>query len=249
MVKRLMVIGLAITMGLAVGCSRMSEVQKWAAGGAVVGGAAGAAYGDLGGHGLNTVHSGLVGAAAGGLVGALIGDGMEDKACTDEFFAALSKKDADLEMWQEKERQATAKMAGLMQDLAARDREIARLKDRLANCQGVRTEMTFAADVLFKSGSAELSDAGKKALDEAAQKVKSSGKKTVVEGHTDTDPIKAAPFKSNWELGSARALMVLHYLVSKGVDPAKLSAATYGQYSPVGGDKAKNRRAVIALYN
>ena len=36
-----------------------------------------------------------------------------------------------------------------------------------------------------------------------------------IEGHTDTQPIKYSGWESNWELSSARALSVLHYLEEK----------------------------------
>jgi chemotaxis protein MotB len=77
----------------------------------------------------------------------------------------------------------------------------------------------------------------------------------MVEGHTDSDPIRHSGWKSNWELGAARSLTVLHYLADKaGVDPAMMSAATFSKYQPVAGNdnaqgKAQNRRAVIVIYN
>jgi chemotaxis protein MotB len=254
MVKRAMTLGVVMILSLAVGCT---TVQKWAAGGAVVGGTIGAVGGDLAWHGLNTVQSGLVGAAAGGLAGALVGDTMaqneENKKCAN----ALKDKDAQINEWQEKERQASRRLAAATADLEVKDREIGKLQkanadltEELANCKGARVEITLTADVLFRPGSAVLSEHGKKALDEAAKQIKASGKNVMFEGHTVSDPIKASNWKTNWELGAARSLAVLHYLIDKGgVESAKLAAATYSQYQPVGKDKAKNRRAVIVLYS
>jgi chemotaxis protein MotB len=116
-------------------------------------------------------------------------------------------------------------------------------------------EISLMTDVLFKPGSVILSDQGKKALDEAAKTImEQHGDKFItVEGHTDSDQIKLSKWDSNWQLGSARSLAVLNYLLKQGVDPAKSSAATYGPYQPIASndtkeDKAKNRRAVIVIY-
>jgi chemotaxis protein MotB len=52
-----------------------------------------------------------------------------------------------------------------------------------------------------------------------------------VDGHTDTRPISASPFKSNWELSAARAISVVQYLV--GVSPKRLVAAGFGEFQPI----------------
>ena len=78
----------------------------------------------------------------------------------------------------------------------------------------------------------------------------------MVEGHTDDVQI-AERFKdryaSNWELSSARAHAVLHYLTRKhGADPKRLSAIGYGEYQPIADNETPegrkiNRRVVIAV--
>lgn len=256
MMKQAIKLGLTATLALAVGCTTSSsKVQKYAAVGAVGGGIVGAWGGDVIGHGLNTVESGLIGATAGGLVGALVGDAQDQRKMSQDVSDKLAEKDKAAADAQEKARAAETKLAAANSDLAAANRKIeglnkqvADLTAELANCKGSRVEITLTADVLFNSGSATLSSGGMKALDEAATKI-SKDQFVMVEGHTDTDPIKASSWKSNWELGAARSLAVLHYLSDKGgVDPAKMGASTYSQYQPVGSDKAKNRRAVIVLY-
>ena len=72
------------------------------------------------------------------------------------------------------------------------------------------------------------------------------------EGHTDDVPIKTAKFPSNWELGAARALVVLRTLEEGGVTPAQLSAATYGENRPTAKNdsdegRAANRRIEIVV--
>jgi chemotaxis protein MotB len=74
----------------------------------------------------------------------------------------------------------------------------------------------------------------------------------MIEGHTDDQPIARSGWKSNWELGSARALAILHFMARMNFDPSKLSAATYGQYRELAANdspaqRALNRRAVITV--
>jgi len=72
-----------------------------------------------------------------------------------------------------------------------------------------------------------------------------------VEGHTDDTPIRTERFPSNWELSSARAVSVLHYLEQKGAAPPRqLVANGYGQYRPLvpnssDANRAQNRRVEI----
>ena len=74
-----------------------------------------------------------------------------------------------------------------------------------------------------------------------------------IEGHTDNEPIKYSGWKSNWELSSARALAVLHYLTDEcKVAPGRLSANGYGEYRPVAPNNSlenmkKNRRVEIVI--
>ena len=74
-----------------------------------------------------------------------------------------------------------------------------------------------------------------------------------IEGHTDNVPIKYSGWKSNWELSSARAMSVLHYLIDDhGINPPRLSATGYGEYHPVETNdtaegRQKNRRVEIVI--
>ena len=73
-----------------------------------------------------------------------------------------------------------------------------------------------------------------------------------IEGHTDNRPIKRSGWKSNWELSTARALSVLHYLSGKSVAESRLAAIGYGEYKPVASNdtkegRQKNRRVEIVI--
>lgn len=258
MVKRVVLVSMVMIFAMTMGCT---TTQKWMAGGAAVGATVGGIWAANGGY-LNAGEGAAVGAVTGATVGALIGDQMEIaqewKALSDEN-DKLAKENADLK---EENRSMQTKLQACRSDLDVANRrieslngEVANLKDELAKCKGARMELSLPTDLLFASGSNRLSDAGKKALKEAAAKVKEchAGMFVTVEGHTDIDPIKVSNWKDNWDLGAARALVVLRYLISQGVDPAMCSAATYAFYQPVDPAttkeaKAKNRRANIVIH-
>jgi chemotaxis protein MotB len=116
-----------------------------------------------------------------------------------------------------------------------------------------RLVLQLPNDVLFDVGQTALKPAGKDALTQIAQVLRTvQGRNFQVAGHTDNLPIQTARFPSNWELSTERAVEVVRLLVSKGVDPRSLSAAGYGEFDPVGNNetpdgRAKNRRIEITL--
>jgi chemotaxis protein MotB len=114
--------------------------------------------------------------------------------------------------------------------------------------------ITFVAEVLFDSGKAVLRPESLASLDKVAGFINEEVPENPIgiEGHTDNQPIKRSSWKSNWELSSHRALSVLAYLETKGVNPEKLSASGYGEYKPVAGNDTKegrhtNRRVEIVI--
>lgn len=107
--------------------------------------------------------------------------------------------------------------------------------------------------VLFRVGDSELTEKGKKVLEKLGALLKEVPDRQVwVQGHTDDTPIRATSdlFVSNWELSSARALTVVHYLeATSGVDPRRLAAVAFGEHRPVSRSKReRNRRIEIVLY-
>lgn len=116
--------------------------------------------------------------------------------------------------------------------------------------------ITFLADVLFDSGKAKIRTEAYSTLDKVATVLQENvpDLNIGVEGHTDNVPIKASSWKSNWELSTARALSVLHYLVDeKGISPERVSAIGYGEYRPVAGNdnregRQMNRRVEVVIF-
>jgi chemotaxis protein MotB len=136
-----------------------------------------------------------------------------------------------------------------------------RLKQEIADKQ-VKIQMlekglviTFVSEVLFDSGKAKIKPEAYGSLDKVARVLKENvpDLDIGIEGHTDNVPIKVSGWKSNWELSSARAMSVLHYLVDKkGVSPERVAAIGYGEYRPVASNDAKegrkqNRRVEIVI--
>jgi len=115
--------------------------------------------------------------------------------------------------------------------------------------------ITFVSEVFFDSGKDKVKQDGKSALGKVAEVLNRDvpSSDVAIEGHTDNDPIKHSGWKTNWELSSARALAVLHYLVDEcKVRPQRLSANGYGEFRPVAPNdstqnKQKNRRVEIVI--
>lgn len=176
------------------------------------------------------------------------------------YEAELADCEADVSDLEEKLRACLADAAckdqvisDLQRQKAERDRQIAVLQDELAKRGGrAAVTMSILNDVLFDSGSAVIKPGGRRVLDEAARVLKSdhAGKKIMVEGHTDSDPIVNSPWKSNWELGAGRSLAVLHYLEENhGITGAALASSSFSFHRPVSSDKSENRRTILVIYD
>jgi chemotaxis protein MotB len=115
--------------------------------------------------------------------------------------------------------------------------------------------ITVVGDLLFDSGKSKIRSEAYPLLDKVSGILKDNMAQfnVGIEGHTDNVPIKLSGWKSNWELSTARALSVLHYLVNdQGISPERLSAIGYGEYRPVDSNETadgrkQNRRVEIVI--
>jgi chemotaxis protein MotB len=107
--------------------------------------------------------------------------------------------------------------------------------------------------ILFDPGKTDLKPEGKEALAQVTSVLRELGNRNFqVAGHTDNIPIKSKRFHSNWELSTARAVEVVNFMISTGMEAKRLSAAGYADQSPVAPNDsnenmAKNRRIEITL--
>jgi len=168
-------------------------------------------------------------------------------------------------VFQKGRRSDVEKISQLKSQLSDLERAQAELENRLQSeidNNEVNVQMldkglviTFVSEVLFDSGKADLLTDSLGKLSKVASVLKTtvSDLNVGIEGHTDNVPIKHSGWKSNWELSSARALSVLHYLDDQeDINPKRLSATGYGEFQPVAsnitkGGKQKNRRVEIVI--
>lgn len=105
----------------------------------------------------------------------------------------------------------------------------------------------------FDSGKAVVRPESMVLLDKIAAVIGQYSNRVRIEGHTDNAPIKTALFPSNWELSTARATNIVHYLVeTHSLLPEKLSATGYGEYRPIADNatakgRQENRRVDVVL--
>jgi chemotaxis protein MotB len=167
--------------------------------------------------------------------------------------AAEAERQRQLAAQLEQEKSALQKRSAEYEALASSlDGEIKAGRIQVSELKGKLT-VRMAEKVLFPSGSATVSKAGKQTLEKIAVAFKDvKGRMIRVEGHTDTVPIRTERFPSNWELSSARAIAVVRILQDSGVEPTLLGAAGYASYQPVAANdtaegRAQNRRIEISL--
>lgn len=191
------------------------------------------------------------------LVGAMLTGCSGNKKLLAQREQELTDLQADLDMLEknlttEKERSEKlhADLQKALADLEKKDKLLLQREKELST-------ITIPDAVTFASSSTRLTKEGREILDRIWGVLADYPDHMImVEGHTDDVGI-AEEFKgryaSNWELSSARAHAVVHYLANKhGADPKRLSAIGYGEYQPVADNtipegRAKNRRVVIAV--
>ena len=128
------------------------------------------------------------------------------------------------------------------------------LKDVDVEVQKGVVYISLSDNMLYKSGSYEISDAAGATLAKIAKIIKDyKNYDVLIEGNTDNVPIKQTNIRNNWDLSCLRASSVVQALQNKfGVDPKRLTAGGRGEYNPVADNvsaagKMKNRRTQIII--
>ena len=114
--------------------------------------------------------------------------------------------------------------------------------------------ISLSDNMLYKSGSYEISDAADATLSKIAKIITDyKDYDVLIEGNTDDVPIAQTNIRNNWDLSCLRASSVVQALQNKyGVDPKRLTAGGRGEYNPVADNatasgKSKNRRTQIII--
>ena len=114
--------------------------------------------------------------------------------------------------------------------------------------------ISLADNMLYKSGSYEISDKAGETLSKIAKIIKDYDSYDVlIEGNTDNVPIAQTNIRNNWDLSALRASSVVQTLQTKfAVDPKRLTAGGRGEFNPIADNstpagKSKNRRTQIII--
>ena len=109
-------------------------------------------------------------------------------------------------------------------------------------------------NMLYKSGSYEISDKAAETLSKIAKIIKDyKDYDVLIEGNTDNVPIAKPNIRNNWDLSCLRASSVVQALQNNyGVDPKRLTAGGRGEYNPIQSNateagKQRNRRTQIII--
>jgi chemotaxis protein MotB len=167
------------------------------------------------------------------------------------------------ELNQQLEKEKIAREARLAKVKNTYDQLVEALEDELkrgeltiSNLEG-KLSVNLLNQILFDSGKAEIKPEGRKVLQSLGDVLnKFPDKALQIEGHTDNVPITSRlsdRFPSNWELSTARATSVVHFLQDQvGLPGDRLVVSGYSEYRPlVSNDneeaRAQNRRIQILL--
>ena len=158
----------------------------------------------------------------------------------------LSNTQNDLEQ----QRKMNAQLKGSLSDLEAQKKLWMEEKNGL-------THITLDGAATFGTAQAWLTTDAKSTLDRIWGVLKDyPDRRILIEGHTDNRTLSASyrdKFATNWELSTARAQSVLHYLTAKHkVDYARFAVVGYGPSTPIADNgtaagRAQNRRVVITI--
>lgn len=177
--------------------------------------------------------------------------------------ADLNEKQAAIDKSNEELRSKQERLKELEDLLAAQQAASEALRDKVQNAllgfkdkgltvseKNGKVYVSMEAKLLFASGSTAVDPNGRKALVDLAKAIENEvDMEVIVEGHTDTDQLRATSIpRDNWELSVLRATEVVKIMTTNSnIKPQILSAAGRSEYMPIGADKAKNRRIEIIL--
>lgn len=191
----------------------------------------------------------------------------ENLTQAEEFNMAMKQKGDELTEKENLLIERERALNELQAELARRDSITKRLNDVLRDAllsfqsdelsvevKNGKVYVSMSDKLLFRSGSASIEDKGKEAIRVLADVLdKNKDIDILIEGHTDTIPIKTAVYKDNWDLSVARATSIVRILTNEyQISPLRLTASGKGEYAPKASNdteegRARNRRTEIIL--
>jgi chemotaxis protein MotB len=139
------------------------------------------------------------------------------------------------------------------QQLQAQNQELQAHVARLQNAMAY----TVNSDLLFKSGSWEMSNRGKDIIAKLSHKLAPTQQsRLMVSGYTDDVPVGPSltqrGISSNQALSQRRADTVRQFLITQGVSPDMVQAQGFGEADPVASNgtpkgRAQNRRVMLSV--
>ena len=199
----------------------------------------------------------------------------------DELRKAIASMKSTLDKSMENTAQSSTNIAKLVDEVNAANKYIKKLVDAKSKSDSLNIALTnkltrslsndelrdvdvkvlkgvvyisLADNMLFKSGSYEISDKAMETLSKIAKIIKDyQDYDVLVEGNTDNVPISKTNIRNNWDLSALRASSVVQCLQNQfGINPSRLSAAGRGEYNPIADNgsemgKARNRRTEIII--
>ncbi|WP_405608714.1 flagellar motor protein MotB [Polaribacter sp. Asnod1-A03] len=119
-------------------------------------------------------------------------------------------------------------------------------EDIQVNVEKTVVFISISDKLLFKSGSYNITDKAYTVLEKISKVINDQPEMEVmIEGHTDTTPIKRNIIQDNWDLSALRATSITRVLQYKyGVQPERLIAAGRSQYIPLAPNDTKENKAI-----
>jgi chemotaxis protein MotB len=126
-----------------------------------------------------------------------------------------------------------------------------RIRTTVTDDQSIK--LSLAVDMLFKAGSAELTQQARIILQQLSVPLRDIPHQLYVIGHTDDQNVDAGPYIDNWTLSLAHASAVTRYLIESGkLEADRFTISGRAQYDPlasnlIASSRALNRRVEIII--
>lgn len=191
----------------------------------------------------------------------------ENVSQADQYSKTLKEKSDELSKKEQLLAEREKSLKELQQTIAKKDSITNRLNEILRNAllgfnsdelsveiKNGKVYVSMSDKLLFKSGSAAVESKGIEALKVLSDVLnKNTDIDILVEGHTDSIPIKTVQFKNNWDLSVIRATSIVRTLTEDyKVSSTRVTASGRGDNFPKAENstsegRAKNRRTEIIL--